>query len=97
MKKQIIKSIDDILFNNYRKNIDENTAENLYEKKEELKKELLNKSTLVQILSLTNSIQKMLKESKQGTCEFKNLVEKLLKMDNALNRDEKIKQILNDE
>lgn len=97
MKKKIIKSIEDILFNNYKTNIDENLADNLYERKNALQNELLNKSTLAKILKLTNSVQDLLKFEKQDTVEFKKLVEMLLKMDNALNRNEIINQILNDE
>ena len=46
---------------------------------------------------LTNSIQDMLKKGNQESSEFKSLVDKLLKMDDALNRDEIINKILNNE
>lgn len=97
MKKTIIKSIEDILFNNYEINIEEEIADELFERKEILRKELLNKSTLAKILMLTNSIQDILKEGNQESNEFKYLVDRLLKMDNALNRDEIINKILNNE
>ena len=97
MKKTIIKSIEDILFNNYEINIEEEIADELFERKETLRKELLNKSTLAKILMLTNSIQDILKEGNQESNEFKSLVYRLLKMDDALNRDEIINKILNNE
>lgn len=68
-----------------------------YLKEKILRKELLNKSTLAKILMLTNSIQDILKEGNQESNEFKYLVDRLLKMDNALNRDEIINKILNNE
>ena len=97
MKKTIIKSIEDILNNNYKINIEEKIADELFDRKEKLSRELLNKSTLEKILMLTNSIQDMLKKGNQESSEFKSLVDKLLKMDDALNRDEIINKILNNE
>ncbi len=97
MKKTIIKSIEDILNNNYKINIEEKIADELFDRKEKLSRELLNKSTLAKILMLTNSIQDMLKKGNQESSEFKSLVDKLLKMDDALNRDEIINKILNNE
>lgn len=97
MKKTIIKSIEDILNNNYKINIEEKIADELFDRKEKLSKELLNKSTLAKILMLTNSIQDMLKKGNQESSEFKSLVDRLLKMDDALNRDEIINKILNNE
>lgn len=97
MKKTIIKSIEDILNNNYKINIEEKIADELFDRKEKLSKELLNKSTLAKILMLTNSIQDMLKNDNQESSEFKSLVDRLLKMDDALNRDEIINKILNNE
>lgn len=97
MKETIIKSIEDILNNNYKINIEEKIADELFDRKEKLSRELLNKSTLAKILMLTNSIQDMLKKGNQESSEFKSLVDKLLKMDDALNRDEIINKILNNE
>lgn len=97
MKKTIIKSIEDILNNNYKINIEEKIADELFDRKEKLSKELLNNSTLAKILMLTNSIQDMLKNGNQESSEFKSLVDRLIKMDDALNRDEIINKILNNE
>ena len=76
---------------------EEKIADELFDRKEKLSKELLNKSTLAKILMLTNSIQDMLKKGNQESSEFKSLVDRLLKMDDALNRDEIINKILNNE
>lgn len=96
MKKKIINSIEDILFNNYKINLEEGFADKLIEKRDILSKELLNKSTLANILHLTNSIKELIVKNGQETDEFKSLIDRFLKMDNALNRDETLNQILND-
>ena len=97
MKKKIIESIDNILYNNYKTNINDELANNLTKKRTNLSKELHSKSSLLQVLNLLYQIEQLIIHEQQNSSHFKDLVDKLLEMDCVFNRKFNIKNFLNNE
>ncbi len=90
----IIDKLNNILFNNYPKNLAMEEREKLFDKKDELRGGSFSERAKGKLYDVLVEIENILKNGKRDELEFKSLIDKFRDMSTKKHRNEVIEHIL---
>ena len=97
MRKDLISRIEKILGDIHAKKIDlgESESDEITDKYIDIKTTKQSKNTILKLLNLVNDLNDKLIKKETKSKEFKEILIRFIKLNDALNRDEEIDLILN--